>query len=44
MSDTGWLVLAIVVGSLATVGWIQRERWIHRRRRRKRMDKGNPAD
>jgi len=34
MNDSAWLVLAIVVAVLATTGWITRERWIHRRRRR----------
>jgi len=34
MGDTAWLVLAIVAGVLATTGWVARERWIHRRRRR----------
>jgi uncharacterized membrane protein YbhN (UPF0104 family) len=34
MSDRGWLVLAVVAGVLATTGWIARERWIQRRRRR----------
>ena len=34
MSETGWLVLAITTGLLAAVGWVARERWIMRRRRR----------
>lgn len=34
MGDTGWLIVAIVTGVLAVVGWIARERWIMRRRRR----------
>ncbi len=34
MRAVGWLVLAIVVGILAAVGWVARERWIMRRRRR----------
>jgi hypothetical protein len=34
MSDLGWLGLAVVTGALATTGWIARERWIYRRRRR----------
>ncbi len=34
MREVGWLVLAIVVGILAAVGWVARERWIMRRRRR----------
>jgi len=33
MSDTAWLILAVVVGALAVVGWIKRELWIHRQRR-----------
>jgi len=35
VSDTGWLVVAIVAGVLAAVGWVSREVWIHRRRRRR---------
>jgi hypothetical protein len=35
MGDTGWLIVAIVTGVLAVVGWIARERWIMRRRRRR---------
>jgi hypothetical protein len=34
MREIGWLALAIVVGVLAAVGWVARERWIMRRRRR----------
>ena len=34
MRELGWLVVAIVVGLLAAVGWVSRERWIMRRRRR----------
>jgi len=34
MSDTGWLVAALVAGALMAVGWVSREIWIHRRRRR----------
>jgi uncharacterized membrane protein YbhN (UPF0104 family) len=33
MRDLVWLVVAVVAGLLATVGWIARERWIMRRRR-----------
>jgi uncharacterized membrane protein YbhN (UPF0104 family) len=33
MRDTGWLIVAIVAGLLAVIGWIARERWIMRRRR-----------
>ena len=29
-----WLLVAVVAGLLAVVGWIARERWITRRRRR----------
>jgi uncharacterized membrane protein YbhN (UPF0104 family) len=32
--DLGWLLVAVVAGLLAAVGWIVRERWIMRRRRR----------
>jgi hypothetical protein len=34
MRDLGWLIVAVVAGVLAAVGWIARERWIMRRRRR----------
>jgi hypothetical protein len=34
MNETLWLVLAIVAGVLAAYGWIKRELWIQRRRRR----------
>ena len=34
MRELGWLVLAVLVGVLAAVGWVARERWIMRRRRR----------
>ncbi len=33
MSDTGWLVVAIVAAVLAAIGWVSREVWIRRRRR-----------
>jgi hypothetical protein len=33
--DFAWLVLAVVVGVLAVVGWVARERWLIRRRRRR---------
>jgi uncharacterized membrane protein YbhN (UPF0104 family) len=33
MRDLVWLVVAVVAGLLAVVGWIVRERWIMRRRR-----------
>jgi len=35
MRDTGWLIVAIIAGLLAVIGWIARERWIMRRRRRR---------
>jgi uncharacterized membrane protein YbhN (UPF0104 family) len=35
MRDTAWLIVAIVAGVLALIGWIARERWIMRRRRRR---------
>jgi len=34
MRDLVWLLVAVVAGVLAAVGWIARERWILRRRRR----------
>jgi hypothetical protein len=34
MRDLGWLIVAVAAGVLAAVGWIARERWIMRRRRR----------
>lgn len=34
MRDSAWLIVAIVAGVLTVVGWIVRERWIIRRRRR----------
>jgi uncharacterized membrane protein YbhN (UPF0104 family) len=34
MRDLVWLLVAVVAGVLAAVGWIARERWIIRRRRR----------
>jgi uncharacterized membrane protein YbhN (UPF0104 family) len=34
MRDLVWLLVAIVAGVLAAVGWIARERWLMRRRRR----------
>lgn len=34
MRDLIWLIVAIVAGVLALVGWVARERWIMRRRRR----------
>ena len=40
VSDAGWLVVAIVAGVLFVFGWIKRERWIARRRRRRLDDRG----
>jgi uncharacterized membrane protein YbhN (UPF0104 family) len=34
MRDLVWLLVAVVAGVLAAVGWVARERWIMRRRRR----------
>lgn len=39
MSDTGWLLVALLFGALAVIGWIRRELWIHRRRQRQRERK-----
>jgi uncharacterized membrane protein YbhN (UPF0104 family) len=33
--DLAWLVIAVVAGVLAIVGWVARERWLMRRRRRR---------
>jgi hypothetical protein len=38
MSDAGWLIVAIMAGTLLVAGWIARELAIHRRRRRERGD------
>lgn len=35
MSDTSWLVVAIVAGTLLLVGWVSHELAIHRRRRQR---------
>jgi hypothetical protein len=35
VSDTAWLVLTLVAGVLIATGWIAREVWIHRRRRKR---------
>jgi hypothetical protein len=35
MRDTVWLIVAIVAGVLAALGWIARERWLMRRRGRR---------
>jgi hypothetical protein len=32
-----WLIVLIVFGGLALAGWVQREAWIHRWRRRRRQ-------
>ena len=37
MSDTGWLIVAIVAGTLLAAAWIFRELAIHRRRRERRQ-------
>ena len=34
MRELVWLLVALLAGVLAAVGWIARERWIMRRRRR----------
>jgi hypothetical protein len=34
MRELVWLLVALGAGVLAAVGWIARERWIMRRRRR----------
>jgi uncharacterized membrane protein YbhN (UPF0104 family) len=33
--DLVWLVVAVVAGVLAVVGWVARERWVTKRRRRR---------
>lgn len=33
MRDVAWLIVAVVAGILAALGWLARERWIMRRRR-----------
>jgi uncharacterized membrane protein YbhN (UPF0104 family) len=33
--DLVWLVVAVVAGALAVVGWVARERWVMKRRRRR---------
>jgi len=33
MRDVVWLIVAVVAGILAAVGWVARERWLMRRRR-----------
>jgi len=35
MGETAWLIVAITTGVLAAIGWIARERWIIRPRRRR---------
>jgi hypothetical protein len=39
MSDTAWLIVAVLFGAVAAYAWIKRELWIHRRRRRQRESK-----
>jgi hypothetical protein len=34
VTEAGWLAVAVVAGVLFAFGWIKRERWIARRRRR----------
>ena len=36
MSDSGWLLVALLFGALAAIGWIKREMWIRRRRQQQR--------
>jgi hypothetical protein len=36
MSDTSWLIAAVIAGTLLVVGWVSREVAIHRRRRQRR--------
>jgi hypothetical protein len=36
MSDTSWLIVAVITGTLLVVGWVSREVAIHRRRRQRR--------
>jgi hypothetical protein len=33
VSDTSWLIVAVVAGTLLVAGWVSRELAIHRRRR-----------
>jgi uncharacterized membrane protein YbhN (UPF0104 family) len=33
--DLVWLVVAVVAGVLVVVGWVARERWVMKRRRRR---------
>jgi hypothetical protein len=35
MSDTAWLIVAVLFGAVAAYAWIKRELWIHRRRRQR---------
>jgi uncharacterized membrane protein YbhN (UPF0104 family) len=35
MRDLVWLIVAVVAGVLAVIGWVARERWLMRRRRRR---------
>jgi hypothetical protein len=36
MSDAGWLAIALTAGAVFAALWVTRERWIHRRRARRR--------
>ncbi|HEV8436893.1 MAG TPA: hypothetical protein VGT40_02260 [Methylomirabilota bacterium] len=40
MSETLWLLVAVLCGALFAFVWIKRELWIHRRRQRRRDDDG----
>jgi hypothetical protein len=40
MSDSGWLLVALLFGALAAIGWIKREMWIRRRRQQQRKREG----
>ena len=35
MRDVAWLVVAVVAAVLAVAGWVARERWLMKRRRRR---------
>jgi hypothetical protein len=41
MSETAWLILALIVGALTVLGWVARERAIHHRRRAHAALKGD---
>jgi hypothetical protein len=40
MSESGWLLVALLFGALAAIGWIKREMWIRRRRQQQRKREG----